>query len=663
MDFGYAGSILWVDLSSGKTAVTSSTDYRLFLGGKGMAAKIYWDEVSPAVRAFDEKNTLIFAVGPLAGLPVLGSSRLEICGKSPVPVPDDKFCYGNLGGTWGAYMKFAGYDAIVVQGKSERPVYLTVADGAAVLKDASALWSRGAIETRERLKEKLGKAVKVLAIGPAGENLVRMAIVLAEGDASGSGGLGAAMGSKNLKAIVVEGTNRRVKVAQPERLQELTRRFRRLRGGREYPELVGGVPIFVKGSGTKDAPCFGCLGCFRRDYQAEDGRSGKFMCGSAAFYIPQAQSFYGAWNDVPFYATKLCDDYGINGMSVELLIHWLQRCYRAGVLSDDSMDIPISKLGSLEFIEALVRKVSLREGFGDILAEGVVKAAESLGPGARQQLTDYVSKNGDTMAYHGPRLCVTNGIFHAMEPRLPMMQLHQATGPIHHWLQWAKATEGAHVSPDVLRTIASRFWGGEKAADFMTYEGKALAAKVIQDRQSAIECLILCDLLWPIMEVQHAEDHAGDPTLESQVLSAVVGSAVSEEGLYRIGERVFNLQRAILVREGHQGRDYDSLPDSWYTSPLKRDMVFPECLVPDKDGKAVSRKGAVVDRGGFERIKDEYYELRKWDVTTGLQTRAILEELGLREVVQYLEPRSLTAESNEEHKRRLEPQDESPPGS
>jgi len=643
-EYGYAGKILRVDLSSRKTSVVPTSDYHGFLGGKGIAARIYWDEVSPDVDALDEGNVLIFAVGPLAGLPVLSGSRWEVCGKSPLSTPQH-FNYSNLGGTWGAYMKFAGYDAIVVRGTSEKPVYLVVTDEAAEIKDASALWGSGAIETRERLKDELGKSLNVVSIGPAGENMVTMASLLADNDASGSGGLGAVMGAKNLKSIAVSGSKRGVQVADRERFQRMIERFRELRGGREYPELIAGVPLTKKGSRTRNAPCFGCLGCFRRTYEAEDGRTGKFMCGSAMFYMPRAQSYYGGWNDVPFQATKLCDDYGINALTVELIIHWLQRCYAAGVLSAESTDIPISELGSLEFIETLVRKISLREGFGEVLAEGVLRAAESLGPGFREQATDYASKNGDTMAYHGPRLCITNGVFHAMEPRLPMAQLHQTTGVIHYWLDWVRGADGAHMPPDVLHTIARRFWGSEEAADWQTYQGKALAAKMIQDRHSALECLILCDLLWPIMESEHSGDYTGDPTMESQILSAVTGNEVDEQELYRIGEKVFNLQRAILVREGHRGRDFDMLPESWYTKPLKRDMVFPECLAPDKEGKVVSRKGAVVDKEGFESIKDEYYQIRRWDVSTGLQTRAVLEDLQLREVAEDLERRGLTAGS------------------
>jgi len=641
--FGYAGKILRIDLSSVSLTQVSTLDYASFLGGRGIAAKIYWDEVSPGTSALDADNRLIFATGPLAGLPVLGSSRWTVCGKSPLLTPE-QFCYCNLGGRWGAELKFAGYDAIVVQGKSERPVYLFLHDDSAELKDASALWGKGSIETRETLKSELGNSARVVAIGPAGENMATMASLLADNDASGSGGLGAVMGSKNLKAIVVKGAERGVKVAQPDRLRELIGYYRELRripipssSYRYSPELIPNLSHRMK----RD-PCYGCLGCFRRVYEAEDGKKGKYMCHSALFYQPWAVKYYGGWNDVPFYATKLVDAYGLDSKAIDWMISWLQRCYEAGILNDSNTGIPISKIGSLEFIETLVKKISFRDGFGDILAQGLNKAAGSLGPQAKEQIRSigYISKP-EYKDLYGPRLYITNAFFYAMEPRIPMQQLHEVGALIPKWVSWAKKADGAVVSSEVIRAIAKRFWGSELAADFSTCEGKALAAKSIQDRQYAKECLILCDYLWPIIDLASSADHVGDPTLESKILSAVTGHEVDEEGLYRIGERVFNLQRAILVREGHRGRDFDSLPDHCFTLPLEYDQLNPECLVPGKGGQVISRKGTVVDRKEFERIKDEYYHLRQWDVATGLQTKAKLEELGLEEVAQDLEERRL----------------------
>ena len=213
--------------------------------------------------------------------------------------------------------------------------------------------------------------------------------------------------------------------------------------------------------------------------------------------------------------------------------------------------------------------------------------------------------------------------------------------PLFDWLNWAGEVEGSYLSSDVFRSIARRFWGSELAADFSTYDGKALATVKVQNRQYAKESLILCDVLWPITHVKHSEDHVGDPTIESRLLSAVTGRNIDEEGLYRVGERVFNLQRSIHIREGNRGRDSDVLPETFYTKPLKYGTLNPECLAPGKDGEVISRKGAVVDRDKFEQMKDEYYQLRGWDVATGLQTKAKIEELDLHEVGEDLERRRL----------------------
>ena len=201
-----------------------------------------------------------------------------------------------------------------------------------------------------------------------------------------------------------------------------------------------------------------------------------------------------------------------------------------------------------------------------------------------------------------------------------------------------------HPTTQTVRAIAAKFWGSELAVDFSTYGGKALAAKKIQDRTYAKECLILCDWLWPITELEFSEDHVGDPTLESKIVSAVTGKELDEEGLNGIGERVFNLQRAILVREGHRGRESDTLPEQAYTVPVAYEIFNRPMLLPGKDGEVICLKGAaVVDREAFERMKDEYYQLRRWDVATGLQTKATLEELELEDVAQDLEQRELIA--------------------
>jgi aldehyde:ferredoxin oxidoreductase len=251
--FGYTGKILRVDLSSGSTIDTPTMDYaERFLGGRGIAAKIYWDEVSPDVKAFDPENRLIFMTGPLAGLADLAGSRWQIYGKSPTTTPEH-FCYSNLGGNWGAYLKFAGYDGIVIREKSDKPVYLFLHEGIAEIRDASFLWGKGSVETRDILKGELGSTTGVAASGPAGDNMVTFASLLADNDASGSSGFGAVMGSKKLKAIAVRGDKEPI-VANPERLYELTEYIRELKKGTaKKPQQSAASPKLIQ------EICYGCM--------------------------------------------------------------------------------------------------------------------------------------------------------------------------------------------------------------------------------------------------------------------------------------------------------------------------------------------------------------------------------------------------------------------
>ena len=631
--YGCAGKILRVDLSNGKTTDISSLDYAdRFLGGRGIAAKIYWDEVPPEAGAFDAENRLIFALGPMAGIPALGASRWGVFGKSPLTTPE-KFNYGNLGGRWGAELKFAGYDGIIVQGKSDSHVYLILSEGKAELKDASALWGKGAAQTRDLLKAELGDKTKVVAIGPAGENMVSTATLLADNDASGSGGLGAVMGSKQLKAIAVRGIGKKTEIADPDRLRELTTYFRGL--GQDQILVWGldlAVPIY--GPKTKKEPCYGCLhNCIK--ITGDDGKGGKIICQAVMFYYAWSLLYYGEENDAPFQAAKICDDYGLDTMDLMHLLGWLCECFNTGVLTEEQTGISMSKLGSIEFIETLVRMISLREGFGDVLALGREKAAEKIGAEA-------VALIKPVDGYE-PRMYITNALIYPFEPREPIQQVHEVGLTVAQWSSWAKGAEGARISTDILRGIARQFWGSEAAADFSSYEGKALAAKLIQDRQYIKETLMLCDRLYPILDVRSSENYKGDPALESRMLSAVTGKEYDEESLNRVGERVFNLQRAILLREGHKARDDDKLPDNWHNTPYEGHIVDPDSIVPGKNGEVISRKGAKVDWDDFEKMRAEYYQLRRWDVATGLQTREQLKKVGLEDIADDLERRGLLA--------------------
>ncbi|MFO8100719.1 MAG: aldehyde ferredoxin oxidoreductase N-terminal domain-containing protein [Dehalococcoidia bacterium] len=629
--YGYAGRMLRVDLSSGRVTEFPTSDYASqFLGGRGLAAAIYWSEMPPDAGPFDEESRLIFALGPMCGVPVLGASRWGIFGKSPQSSPP-QFCYSNLGGHWGAELKFAGYDGIVVQGKSEKPVYILINNAAVEIKDASELWGKGAVEARETLKTELGKSVRVVAIGPAGENEVVTASLLADNDASASSGLGAVMGSKKLKAVAVKRSEKVLNIARPEELRRLTDYFRSLQTG---AFSAWGTDFLLSGPTTKKDPCYGCSAdCIRVKYTSKEGATGKYMCQSGMFYLQWSWKHYGEQNEVPFLANRIADQYGLDTWALELMIGWLNRCCKSGIISEESSGLPFSKIGSLEFIDTLIRMIARREGFGEVLAQGMEKAAREIGEKAPELI-----RHADP---YDPRLYITTSLLWAMEPREPIQQLHEVGLLLAQWVSWVKKIEDSYVSSDVLKGIARRFWGSEAAADFTSIEGKALAARLIQDRQNAKEALMVCDWAYPVMAIRESPDHIGDRGLESRILSAVVGNDVSEEELSTVGARIFNLQRAISLREGRRGRADDKLPDEWHEKPLKFGVMDPECLVPDKDGQPVSRIGSIVERKEFEQMKDEYYRIRGWDMKTGLPTRASLQTIGLGDVANDLETREL----------------------
>jgi aldehyde:ferredoxin oxidoreductase len=624
---GYAGEILRVNLSTGEVKTVPTKLYSdRFLGGRGIAAKIHWDEVAPEIDAFDPENRLVFMTGPVCGVPGFAGSRWQISGKSP---QTNLFSYGNLGGAWGAQLKFAGYDGLVIHGKAEGLSYIVIEDNNVEIKDGSFLKTKGTIDTREILKNKLGKSFRIASIGVAGENRVNFATLLADSDSSCSAGFGAVMGSKNLKAIAVRG-RKKVQIAKPDMASKLRKKVRSIKAPAiSFPSSLPEERF------SKDV-CFGCIdGCIRNTYKAKDGKVGKFICQSALFYETRAQLFYGEATEAPFYANKLCDDLGLDTRAVETMIMWLSRCHKSGIISEEKTGLPLSKIGSIEFIEALLENIAKRQGFGDILARGTMEAAKVVGKDSSKLITDYMIETGENAVY-GARLYITTGMFYAMEPRMPIQHLHEISIPAVIWGFNRMGWQDNYMTSEVIRKIAEKFWGGKIAADFSTYEGKAMAAARIQDREYAKESMILCDFSWPINHTPFTEDYTGDPTLESQICSVVTGRDIDEKGLYKLGERVFNLQRAILSIEGKKGREHDVLGEFNFEVPLKGDFGNPDCIVPGPDGEIFPRKGMVLEKDGFEKMKDEFYEVRGWDVPTGLQTREKLEELDLGDISQKL---------------------------
>lgn len=636
-DYGYGGGILMVNVTSGASRVKPSAPYTSkYLGGHGLAARLYWEMVPPEADAFDADNAFIAASGPVAGFPGLAGFRWKIFGKSPAG-ERNLFSYANLGERWGAWLKYAGYDAIVVQGKAAVPSYLYINDDTVELRDAAHIRGLSTFDTIDTLRAELGDNISVLTIGPAGENLIPFATVFSDTGASGSGGLGAVLGSKNVKAIVALGSRRPV-AADPERLKELVRKFNAPRPGGpiEIPWVVPGI--------TREGPCYGCgTGCSRQVYNGEDGRIYKSLCQSSNFYVEALPD--GMVDDVQtrLLASRLADGYGLDTAVSSPILGWLEYCHRTGRLAGKETGLKLSDIGSEVFIRDVMRKIVEREGFGEILARGAIAAAESVGPEAGEVLGLFVATANAEKRDYDPRIAMTTALLYATEPRRPIQQLHEIAMPLMGWIPWAMGNAESPLDSDTVRKIAARIWGSELAADFSTYEGKALAAKMIQDRVYAKESLVVCDLKWTMMLTTWPDYGAGDAVTESRVYSAITGNEIDDAELYRYGERNFNVQRAILLRQGWPGRDGDRVLDYLHTEPIEKNSTFfnDEVLLPGKDGEVISRAGEVLDRDGFEDMKTGYYELRGWDPETGYPTKEKLVELQLADVAADLSERGL----------------------
>jgi aldehyde:ferredoxin oxidoreductase len=645
--YGWKGIMLRVNLTSGEIQTLPTIELaERFIGGRGFVSKIYWDEVDTKTDALHPDNPLMVITGPLAGTPAVSGNRWFIAGKSPLLYPD-QFGLGNVGGSMATKIKAAGFDGIIITGKAPRPIYVHINDGKLKIKDATGLWGCEIPDTLKRLRSEHGENAQAVCIGPAGENMVRLAIAMSDNGACGGSGFGAVMGSKNLKAIVVEGSGK-VAIAKPDKLKETNSQIRSLIEGRILMDPnIEGIELI------KRSPCPGCpSGCPRGIYKHVSGKEEiRKNCGSAyMYYLWDRMQHGGESTPNAFLATSLIDRFGLCAQEMNNLLHWLHECGKKGILTDDKAGITISQLGTLEFIEKLVDMIVHRKGFGDVLAEGTGRAARTVGKGAEEVYDLRATRSGFNALAYNPRFFITNAVFYATESTSTMNQLHEVCFPMMKWTMWF-ATDGSmsSFSTEVMQNIARKFWKSEKAVDFSTYKGKAEVAFIVQNREYAKENLVVCDFMYPISTADGAEDHVGDPTLESRLLSAVTGINFNEEAYYRTGERIFNLQRAIQGREGRVGRKDDRLNEFNFTEPFEEEPGFfavfnPEYMLPGPGGELISRKGKVVERDKFEKVMDEYYTLRGWDIKTGLQRREQLEALELSDIIPDLKRKGLLIE-------------------
>jgi aldehyde:ferredoxin oxidoreductase len=633
--YGWMGKILSVNLSERTiTTLDTETYCERFIGGLGIGEKLYWDAAQFDNDAFHPDNPLIFMTGPLAATTAPAAPRWTACGKSPLMFPE-MFYSGSLSGFWGAELKKAGYDGVIITGRSKYPVYLLIHDEKVEIKDARHLWGAKNSETQKAIRNEAGQQVKLMTIGPGAENSSRIGTIFTDVAGSGSRGFGSIMGAKNLKAVAVCGSAT-IPVFDAEKIRQIRKRVMEMTG-EGYFNLFGN-PIILPGSTVvKKVHCHGCpMGCWRTLHRSAGGREDIRKCQTPLFYSLWDKKLHGEVTEASFIATTMANDYSFCVLEIVFLLLWLEKCYQSGIISEKDSELPLSKMGSLEFLERMFEKISRREGFGNVLAQGVTRAAPMMG--AASEKIAYA----DRPFPYGPKVFLQSALLYAVEPRPMITELHHVCEPLTKWALWHTSHgEKSYVSTQVLREIAKKFWGSETAVDFTTTEGKALSAVKIQNREYIKESLILCDFVWPVFDDASTPQHVGDPDLERQLFCAVTGKNMSEIEWERAAERIFNLNRAILLRSGKKGRADDCLPDSQFIERVEPiadvfGMHNPELLLPGGGDTIISRKGKAVDRAHFEKMLDEYYELRGWDRNTGLLKQEKLKDLNLVDIIPAL---------------------------
>lgn len=647
--YGWAGKILGIDLSHNTVDAMPTAGYaERFVGGKGIASRLYWELIAEETGAFSPGNHLFMMNGPLGGIRATAASRCVIVSKSPLTFPEQYTC-GNLGGYFGAALKWAGLDGLDIHGIARNPVVLLIEPGTrCTFEDAAGLWGKDAFETIAALQKKYGTEAQVIAISEAGERRVRFANVIGSGGVSASKGFGAVMGSKNLKAIVVKAPKVMIPVARPDDFEQVIAEINELTLG----EASGRYHNEIRLDGVKkigNAYCYGCPGICRRGlYRSGNGEEGyRINCASAFFYRTWEKARTGTGGSATFHATQLANRHGLCALQLTLICKWLPKAVRAGVIDPAEPALNLDRMGTPEWFETLVNLISNRDGIGDVLAEGSRRAAQVWG--ISDMLDGIVTSTGVLPgAGHDPRLFLSLAPVYATEPNSVTTQVHEVSKPMRQWMAWANSDgKRGFLTTGKLRHMAKLFWGDERAVEFDSPDMMGATAVQIQNRTYAKENLVACDWFWPINFSGTVESGTGDPALEARLLSAVTGENMDEAGYLRTGERCFNQNRAIYLREGRRGRQDDVLEERFHIRPFEKSSnivsaVNPEFKMPGTGGQLVSRRGAKVDREVFKGIMNDYYRIRGWDVGTGLFTEDTLNHLGLADIVPELKMNGFT---------------------
>lgn len=632
MPYGYNGKILRVNLSTKEVKVEEHDDYfyRTYMGGAVLGAYYLLREMKLGVDPFDPEALIVFAPSILTGTPAPGFSRHSVVCKSPLT---QAIADSQAGGFWGPELKFAGYDAIVVKGKASEPVYLWISDGEAQIREASHLWGKTTGETQTSLREELrDDKIRVLAIGVAGEKLVRFACILNEcKHANGRLGMGAVMGSKNLKAIAVRGHDK-IKMQDKDTVIKWAKWF-----SQNFMDNPSNAGLHDLGTGeglmvlNKDGqlPTRNFQTGF---FEGAEGISAEtmhrtiFQKGEGCYACPvkckrvvgadkpyQIDPFYGG----PEYETlaalgsdcgvsdlvsvakanELCNKYGLDTISTGATIAFAMECYENGIIAkEDTKGIQLN-FGNADAMVKMVEQIAKREGMGDILAEGTKRAAERFGKGAEKFA---IQVKGEEMGMHDGRVKGMVGFGYAVSP----------IGADHVVVE--HDTDFDFNAPDIfVEQMKSLGLLKRCKTTGMDYQ-KLRMFRYLQFHFSFMDSLCLCVLAFaPVRTFTMA--HLVD------IASAVTGWEMSLWEIMKLGERRINMFRAFNIREGFTPDD-DWLPQ----------RIFE----PIKTGP---REGARYDPDELKTMRKLYYKIMNWDPETSIPTKAKLIDLDLPWIIDELE--------------------------
>jgi aldehyde:ferredoxin oxidoreductase len=627
MPFGYHGKILHVDLSHGSLAVEEPSEdfYRTYMGGSALGLYYLLKFSPPNIDPLGPDNLLILALSVLTGAPISGQSRMTAIAKSPLTnaVGDSQ-----SGGFFPAEMKFSGYDAIVIRGKAKRPVYLWLHDGEAEIRPADHLWGKITGEVDTLLKKELkDDRIQIAQCGPAGEKLVRFAAIMNMANrANGRTGMGAIMGSKNLKAVAVKG-NQRPQLADRSRLIELARwgadhieesdvlglglfgtaevmNPQNRKGGQasynwssgyfENANALDGTTM-AKSILMKRDTCYSCsIRCKRVVEVNDESQPVHPNYGGPEYETLSTFGTYCGIDDLKSvaYANQLCNMYGLDTISCGATIAWAMDCYEQGIITKEDTDGIDLRFGNVNAMIRMVELIARREGFGNILAEGSARAAEVIGRGAEELV---VAVKGQELPAHMPQVKRSLALIYAVNP---YGADHQSSEHDPSYTAYPKRMEQLGlINP--------------QPADVLNFE-KVWFALTTQYAYSCLDTLNICQFVfgsaWQLFELEQLV----------QATRAITGWDVDLNELLTVGERRLNLLRAYNAREGI-GRNADILPNKLYKAL--------------KGGKT---DGIYITSEELEQAKDWYYALAGWDSTTGKPTRKTLEKLGLNWVADEL---------------------------